>query len=186
MLNGLFYMALKDIGTEAFHPNLGQIQFPRHKSEAAGGLVVLAEDQLGSDRAPTASTSTTSSPRRPPTLPSCRARWPGRTSLDGRPLGHLDTVTEKQLYGEGRCLLESVSAERLARFVQLFNTFGDRFGLFSGGMAISLDEARKRQIQEKTVDFFVGQKSRKEGTRVIEPVFIVEAKLLMDLTKSAR
>ncbi len=188
MLNGLLYMALKDIGTKAFQPNLGQIQSPQHKSEAAGGLVVLLDDQLEDERAPTTSYEEYDVE---PEVASGAHELTGIITgehivVDGRELGPLETITEKDLYGDGQCLLQSVSAERLARFVELFNTFGDKFGLFSGGMAISLDEARKRQIQEKTMDFFVGQKSRKEGTRVIEPPFIVEAKLLMDLTKSAR
>ena len=187
MLNGLFYMALKDIGTEAYQPNLGQVQSPRHKSEAAGGLVVLGDDQFE-----TAST-------RPvgfdlydvePGGGAAAGELVGMVAgedlvVDGREVKGLDTLTEKDLFKDGRCLVERVSADRLARFVELFNIFGDRFGLFSRGMAISLDEARKRQIQEKAVDFFVGQKGRKEGTRVIEPVFIVEAKILMELIKSA-
>ena len=70
------------------------------------------------------------------------------------------------------------------RFVDVLNFFGIKNGLFTEDTKVNLGEYEKRIIRDGVRKEFIKMESMKEGKRLIEPIFIMEIKLLFEILKS--
>jgi hypothetical protein len=187
MLGALLFNALKDVNAVVDTAKLHQKQSPGHKSEAAGGLVVM---QLGRNRGVKREGPGLDF-EMPDSLDDANAavhRSIGTVCgenielVDG-PLGHLDTISEKTLFDASGTRFRRTTLDRLSRFVDIVNFFGVRFGLLTDDSRIVLDRYRT-VIVDSVRSHFIEAQSVREGQRLIEPVFIMEVKILLDLLKT--
>jgi hypothetical protein len=188
MLGALLFNALKDVNAVVDTAKLAQKQSPGHKSEAAGGLVVMS---LNRARVNKKDGGAGPDFEMPDTLDDANAamhRSIGTVCgenielVDG-PLGHLDTISEKMLFDGNSTRFRRTTLERLSRFVDIVNFFGVRFGLLTDDSKIVLDRYRTT-IVDSVRSHFIEAQSVREGQRLIEPVFIMEVKILLDLLKT--
>lgn len=184
MLNGVFYQAVKDLAVTP--PFLAQLQSPGHKSEAAGGLVVMTAprpprasaggdgmaayelDELsdGGDGTPGAGQEVVSGED---------------ARIGGRDVGYLDPISNANLYDGNTALFESTTLNRLDRFVKVLNAVGVHFGLFSDDLRITFDERRRQHIANATRTAFVEAARLPSSARVIEPIFVTEVRELLEV-----
>ena len=210
MLNALLYNALKEMRIPAPPAALGQKQSPGHKSEAAGGLVVMRPGQrraAGGDDGGWDMPGGASGPSTggfagalagggsefdmpdesgaPAGDPSAGGLVSGENIvLTSGPVGHLDPISERMLFDRTRTRFERTSLDRLRRFVEIVNHFGVRFGLFTDDAKIALDQRRQVQIADAVRAHYVEAESQREGQRIVEPVFITEVKILLDFLRN--
>ncbi|MGI8547227.1 MAG: hypothetical protein ACR2M1_07820, partial [Gemmatimonadaceae bacterium] len=159
---------------------------PGHKSEAAGGLVVMprpaqhggfqsrtaarADDDLEMDNDGQNSNS--------PTDRTGVVCGEDIELQDGTQVKSTDTVSESILFVDGRSTIKRITLNRLTRFIQIFNHFGGRSGLLDAGETI--DIARMAPDIEKRVRaHYVSLEKLPAGKRTIQPVFIVEVRTLL-------
>jgi hypothetical protein len=194
MLSGVFYQALSDLDVTVKPNLLGQLQSPGHKSEAAGGLVVMEsshdaaqsnifemEDGAGrdADDAPDFEISGDET--------STDGVVSGENiQAEGHDVAFVDSVSEHTLFENDRTRFDETSLDRLERFTEIFNTFGVRFGLFSEDMRIPLSESTRIHIADSVKGTFTEMQSKKAGSRHVEPIFVMEMKELLDLMISNR
>lgn len=192
MLNVAFYQALQDLEVDVNPDALYQRQSPGHKSEASGGLVVLRES--GNGRSSPAGGGQSEMDAMPPQRQSAGGTnseysmddnagssegiVSGENILlsDGH-VRHFDLISEKSLYTNGRTEFDQTSLDRLTRFVDIINFFGVRKGVFTENMRIPIDR-HANLIRRKMKSHFVSAEREAPGSRLIEPVFIAEIKLL--------
>ena len=208
MLNALLFNALKDVPITVPAGLLAEKQSPGHKSEAAGGLVVMhpaqqtwrdgggtvaaADDDFSmpAGAAPNASGAAAELEMPDGGAPGAAPGFsPDIVSgenieLTTGPVGHLTTVSGRTLFDGTRTLFRGTSLDRLKRFVEIVNYFGVRFGLFTEDSKIMLDARRQGQIADAVLARFVEAERLREGQRVIEPVFITEVKILLDILRT--
>lgn len=79
---------------------------------------------------------------------------------------------------------KSTSLDRLQRFIEVFNFFGIRFGLFTEDAKIKLTEQNQRLIRDEILSTFIKAQSLEEGQRVIEPIFIMEIRFFLEILRS--
>lgn len=211
LLNALLFNALK------FDPQdgpiavpaalLAQKQSPGHKSEAAGGLVVMrAAGQGGRGAAGPAGDDGgyeipgdagaglgalgggADADFEMPADGGAAAASGGLSpdvvageniQLTTGPVRHVQTVSGATLFGRAGTHFQGTSLERLGKFVEVLNYFGVRFGLFTDEAKVRLDGARRRTIADAVLTRFVDAERLPEGQRVIEPVFVTEVRLLL-------
>jgi len=199
LLNAMLFNGLKDAGAVAQSSQLGQLQSPGHKSEAAGGLVVMRLNRVGAEPRP--SRTPDDEMELPSGPPSSGAGGGGdaagpvsfegavvcgeNVALDGRDLRFLDPIGEKVLFGGGRTHFRRTSLERLGRFLEIFNHFGVRYGLLTDDSRIQLDD-HAQFIRDRTRSELVEAASMPDGQRSVEPVLVSEVRLLMELLNADR
>jgi hypothetical protein len=188
MLGALLFNALKDVNAVVDTAKLAQKQSPGHKSEAAGGLVVMSGNRARSTKQDGAAGPDFEMPESLDDANAAVHRSIGTVCgenielVDG-PLGHLDTISEKLLFDGNTTRFRRTSLDRLSRFVDIVNFFGVRFGLLTDDSRIVLDRYRTT-IVDSVRSHFIEAQSVREGQRLIEPVFIMEVKILLDLLKT--
>ncbi|HEY0777029.1 MAG TPA: cell division protein FtsA, partial [Gemmatirosa sp.] len=208
MLNALLFNALKDVPMQVPAALLAEKQSPGHKSEAAGGLVVMhpvqqtwrdgggavaaADDDFSmpAGAAPNAGDAAAELDMPDDGAPGAAPGFSPdivsgeNVELTTGPVGHLQTVSGRMLFDGTRTRFRSTSLDRLKRFVEIVNYFGVRFGLFTEDSKIMLDARRQGQIADAVLARFVEAERLREGQRVIEPVFITEVKILLDILRT--
>ena len=210
MLNALLFNAMKDIPLVVPAALLAEKQSPGHKSEAAGGLVVMHplaqgwRDGGARGTVPSNPDDEFAMPARVTTREAAGsdldmpddgapAPIPGfnpdlvsgeNIELTTGPVTHLGMISGRVLFDGPRTRFRGTSLDRLKRFVDIVNYFGVRFGLFTDDSKIVLDARRQGQIADAVLAQFVEAERLREGQRVIEPVFITEVKLLLDILRS--
>jgi hypothetical protein len=184
MLNGVFYQALKDL--DVTPPFLAQLQSPGHKSEAAGGLVVMTAP--GQTRAPAEGDGMAIFEL--DELSDGHDGMPGArhevvsgedARIGGRDVGYLDLISNATLFEGQTTLFEHTTLNRLDRFVKVLNAVGVHFGLFPDDLRITLDARRRQHIANATRTAFVEAARLPSSARVIEPVFITEMRELLEV-----
>ncbi len=88
--------------------------------------------------------------------------------------------------GDGRKKLRGcvgTTGERLARFVEVLNYFAVGCGLLTDDTRIVLDRYRG-EISKRVLGRFVDAETLRAGHRLVEPVFVREVKLLLELLRT--
>ncbi len=183
---------------------LAQKQSPGHKSEAAGGLVVMraagqgapgpaaGAQEAGGFEMPAARNPAAALAGDDFEMPADGAAGAAASGglgadvvageniqLTSGPVRHVQTISGSTLFGRTGTLFTGTSLERLAKFVEVLDYFGVRFGLFTDDAKIQLGPARRQTIADAVLTRFIDAERQPEGQRVIEPVFITEVKLLL-------
>ena len=66
----------------------------------------------------------------------------------------------------------------------MLNFFGDKCGLFTEGTKIKLTDVNKRTIEDKILSEFIKAQSLESEQRLIEPIFIMEIKVLLEILRN--
>jgi hypothetical protein len=97
--------------------------------------------------------------------------------------GFLDVVSSTTLFGRDGTTFEDTSLDRLTRFVDIVNWFGIKKGLLTHETRVDLARYRSTIIR-KVRDHFIDAESLPSDRRVLEPVFILEVRFLIELMLS--
>lgn len=193
LLNALLFNALDDVGIHFESEPPAQKQSPGHKSEAAGGLVVIRSgrdqrasgnhravgaNKLGYLRMPAASDGGGDDTFRGAGIISGEA-----IQLTTGSVGPLDVVSEQRLFDQSQTRFVKTTAERLARFVEVVNHFAIGCGLLTDDTRIVLDHYRG-EITKRVLGRFRHAETLRAGHRLVEPVFVQEVKLLLELLRT--
>lgn len=171
---------------------LGHQPSPWYKSEAAGGLVVMAHD---SQKEGHASQRIEEQDEDEEKLKRIKAG--ASTSQDvkgivsgeefqlknGTEVGFLDRITEDTLYEQTKpeTQFKSTRLTRLAAFLKMLNGVAKVNGVFAGNEVITLNERDCDWIKDQLESWFERQATERSlGDRQIEPIFIIETRLLME------
>jgi hypothetical protein len=192
ILNAIFFNCLNDksLGDRAVKAkSIEQLQSPGHKSEASGGLVVM--DLAGSNGMGAAMpTFQTEEYEMPDADSENQIFYKGAISgenieLTDRSVPFYMPLTNKDLFDENNeTRFKTTTLERLIRFVEILNFFGIKNGLFNDDTKIVLGDTEKRIIRDGVGKIFIDMERLNESQRLIEPIFITEIKLLLDIIKS--
>ena len=189
ILNAAFFNCLNDksLAEKAIRPGtLAQLQSPGHKSEAAGGLVVM---DLGSPIISGESSSVEEDEYAMPDEDSnTQNRYAGVICgenielKDGNKILFYEPITNTSLFEENnQTRFKATSLERLKRFIDILNFIGIKNGLFSEDTKIFLNENELSLIRKGVEKEFIRMQSLMEGQRLIEPIFIMEIKLVLEI-----
>ena len=85
---------------------------------------------------------------------------------------------------DNKTKFKATSLSRLVRFIDVLNFFGIKHGLFTEDSKIILGDSEKRIIRDGVLKEFIKMQSLSESQRLIEPIFITEIKILLDILKS--
>lgn len=197
ILNGVFFNCLNDksLAERAIKPKaLMQLQSPGHKSEAAGGLVVMElENAYGLAGTPSLIDEVPNNEYDMPDMDmdnNAHTFYAGIVCgeniklTNGSTIPFFTPLLNKDLFDTNTTKFQSSALERLIRFVDVLNFFGIKFGLFTEDTKIVLGETEKRIIRDGVLKEFIRMQKLSESQRLIEPVFITEVKLLLEIIKS--
>lgn len=184
MLNAVFFQCLKDVGIKANH--LSQLQSPGHKSEVSGGLVVMPLGRKNGENEEGAGFSN----QYEMNMDSASQGGLGvvcgeNIELTDKSLHFLDSIVNSDLFdANSKTKFRSTSLERLNRFVDIVNFFGVRFGLFKDDGKIKLTGQQQQLIKDEVQSSFIKAQSLDEGQRTIEPVFVMEMRVLLEILRN--
>lgn len=194
MLNGILYNAIHDLAVKPNAATLAQHQSPWHKSEAAGGLVVMRDRVQGRSAVMSEDDFLVRDTTSVDTSDGGQEGDEGGVHAGGvvcgenirlanREVKYTELVSETTLFPKNGTSFQGTSLERLKRFVQVLNTFATRFGLYGESDKVNL-EKYERVIMDRVDNHFITEQSVRHGERVLEPVFISEVKLLMKVLQN--
>ena len=192
ILNAIFFNCLNDpkaLADKAIKPKaLCQLQSPGHKSEASGGLVVMDLERIEVGRVLASELQDEYS--MPEEGTSSQKFFAGticgeNIELIDKTVQFFTPISNKDLFDDdNHTKFKTTTLERLIRFVDVLNFFGIKNGLYTEDTKVHLGEDEKRIIRDGVRKEFIKMESMKEGKRLIEPVFIMEIKLLFEILKS--
>lgn len=192
ILNATFFNCLNDktLAEKAIKPKaLAQLQSPGHKSEASGGLVVMdleKNEGLMGGILPSGSQEEFEMPEEGDGQKFFAGTVSGENiELTDNKLSFFTPIIPKDMFDENnRTKFKASTLERLIRFVEILNFFGIKNGLFTEDTKIILGDTERRIIKDGVMKELIRMQSLKESQRLIEPVFIMEIKLLLEIIKS--
>ena len=184
MFNAVFFQSLKDVNVTA--KNLSQLQSPGHKREVSGGLVVMSSrsNQISADQSQNLmyDFEMNSMDMNAGALGVICGE---NIKLVEKEVNYLDAISAKDLFDtDSKTKFKSTSLNRLSRFVEIVNFFGIRFGLFTEDAKIRLNEQNQQLIRDEVLSTFIKAQSLEEGQRVLEPVFIMEIRILLEILRN--
>jgi len=200
LLNSLFYNCLVDktLGDKALAINpstLKQVQSPRHKSEASGGLVAIEWDNLHQDkpqdhRVGDAYNMEVDLDISGNGAESGRSKSPvicgENIEINEEKIPFYDLISDSTFFDDNQTLFttESVKGlDRLMKFITIINTIGIRRGFFTEDTKINLSETEKTAIVNSISSEFLRMQSVRASKRHVEPIFIMEVRVLMDILR---
>ena len=191
ILNATFFKCLDDVALAEKSikaKSLMQLQSPGHKSEASGGLVVM---NLANTRDISSSLMADNMDfDMPEDNIEIQSQYIGIVCgenielIDGN-IEFYEPIVNKDLFDNANhTKFKTTTLTRLIRFVDILNFFGIKNGLFTEDTKIVLGEIEKRIIRDGVLKEFIKMQSLSESQRLIEPVFVTEIKILLDIIKS--
>lgn len=191
ILNAMFFNCLNDktLAGRAVKPKaLSQLQSPGHKSEASGGLVVMdLEISNGSGILSSGSIDDVAMPEEGSENQKYYAGIVSGENIEliDKQIPFFTPLKNKDMFDENnRTKFKATTLERLTRFVEVLNFIGIKNGLFTENTKIILGDTEKRIIKDNILGEFIKMEKLSEDKRLIEPVFIMEIKLLLEIIKS--
>ena len=95
---------------------------------------------------------------------------------------YLENISGKDLFDvNSKTKFRETSLQKLDRFVKIFNFFGEHFGLLTEDTKIDLNERDRRLIKDEIQASFIRAQSLKAFQRNIEPIFIMEIRILLEI-----
>lgn len=184
MLSAVFFQCLKDVKVTA--KKLSQLQSPGHKCEVSGGLVVMGLGKSAQNSSEDISEVSEFEMGTESSDNGVSGVVCGEViKLKSGEVGYLDSLTGTMLFDENsRTNFVETKLDRLERFVEIVNFFGIRFGLFNEDSKIKLNEQNKQIIKDEVLSRFIKSQSLAESQRVIEPIFIMEVKVLLEILRN--
>ncbi len=186
ILNAIFINCLNDeaaLGEMAVKAkSVSQLISPCHKSEAAGGLVVsdiydnAVNNDLNTQDDYEMDVSLASSAK----MIVCGEN----IELNNGVIGAFESITSKNLFDGNITKYKNSNLSRLIRFLDILNYFGLKSGLFNEDTKVKLSAAEKDLIKDNILSEFIKIEKVNEEKRVIEPIFIMEIKLLFEILNS--
>jgi len=198
----LFMVCLNDIKKELKAKTVKQSLSPHFKSEASGGLVVMdhakykkreSEDDINSfnemdDLLSTLNDQGNSSNNLNTSKTGILAGEDIELYKSERFVNNTvvstDLLTEDDLYTDNKLNLKSISLNKLIRFIDVFNLIGLKQGLFKEDNRIKLTENYKQVVKDDVRKHFADQAHKEKGKRQLEPIFIVEVRILIELLRA--
>ena len=183
MLNAVFFQALNDFEVKA--KNLDQLQSPGHKSEVSGGLVVWQiTNKLKMTKNNDEKMSEFSMDKDEKSIKTTGTICGEDIELEEKSIECLSLISNNELYdNNNQTTFKSTGLKRLKRFLEIFNFFGIRFGLFNEDEKIQLTEKYEENIKDEVKAFFIRAQSQIESKRIIEPVFVIEVRELLNILR---
>lgn len=199
ILNALFYNCLTDksLGEQSIPIKanlLQQVQSPRHKSEASGGLVAIEWDKKANqntennnfsiDDEMSVDTSDDTGNNNSNELKSNFVVCGENIEVKGRKIPFYSMVNDQTFFDGNNTLFSSDSnqtAEQLNKFIKIMNTIGVRKGFFTEDSKIFLSEQEQQAIINNISSEFLNNQTFRSEKRIIEPIFIMEVRYLMDI-----
>lgn len=194
LLNGMFFNAIVDpsLESKAFRPALlKQVQSPRHKDEASGGVVVMnnyrdrSNDSSDESETPVAFNDDLDylnlyAPKEQ------KAKMEGyvvgeKISVKGIPMEHYNLVTKEKLFSNGVSNIDTIDLKQFKVFVDIMNKLGKMTGLFPEGSQIVLSNSEEISIRGAIISKFDEQAAMADSKRSIQPVFILAVNHLLDI-----
>jgi len=195
ILNAAFFKCLDDLALankSIKAKSLEQHQSPGHKSEASGGLVVMSLANSGngisSINSPMSDYDDDEFDNRDSLV--SKSNYAGiicgeNIELTDGNIEFYQPIVNKDLFdAENRSKFKETSLSRLIRFVDILNFFGIKSGLFTEDTKIVLGDKEKQIIKDGVFKEFIQMQSLSESQRRIEPIFITEIKILLELIES--
>ncbi|AMR28313.1 hypothetical protein A0257_15270 [Hymenobacter psoromatis] len=186
-LNNLFAcVVMGEVAPEADrmlldYDHLHQKQSAGQKNEAAGGVVVI--DNM--ERA--GGTNATAKPAGGFVFGQQKAK----TTLEGIVMGETITLTEDvppyqpvqadMLFEGHTTLLQDAKQTQLDYFLQILNSVGQENGFLPAGEQITLSQQERMAIRNNLRNDFARLASQEPSQRVVEPVFIMEVRYLLNI-----
>ena len=191
ILNATFFKCLDDVALaekSVKAKSLMQLQSPGHKSEASGGLVVM---NLANTKDISSSLMADDMDfHMPDDNIGIQSHYIGIVCGENIELadGNIEfyqPILNKDLFdNDNHTKFKATTLARLIRFVDILNFFGIKNGLFTEDTKIVLGETEKRIIRDGVRAQFIEMQKLSESQRLIEPVFVTEIKILLDIIKS--
>lgn len=189
-LNNLFAcVVMGEVAPEAERMHLDyaylhQKQSAGHKNEAAGGIVVIDNMERAGGAAATAK----------PAGGFVFGQKPAKTTLEGVVMGETisleqdilpyQPLTADQLFQGHTTLFKNISdaqPSQLDYFLEVLNAVGQETGFIPPGEQISLNQQERMAIRNNLRNDFARLASQEPSQRVIEPVFIMEVRYLLNI-----
>ncbi len=184
LLNGMFINTIldKSLAGKAFKPAmLAQVQSPGHKDEASGGIVVM--EAIGHQQESAASAVDEmiidDEPAQPDMLGGLVIGE--KINISNRTYEHYQAISKDALFSDSTSLFTGTDLVQLERFLYLINQVGKITGLFPEGSQIILSLEEKLAIKQRVKNDIAALARLKPDARIIEPVFIMEVKYLLDI-----
>lgn len=194
LLNGMFFNAIVDpaLESKAFRPALlKQVQSPRHKDEASGGVVVMNNNREFSPN----STEESDGPVAVMDdlddfnvfLPKQqKAKMEGyvvgeKITLKGKLVEHYNLLTKESLFTNGLSNIDHIDLKQFRVFIDIMNKLGKMTGLFPEGSQIALSNSEEISIRGAIISKFDEQAAMADSKRSIQPVFILAVNHLLDI-----
>ncbi|HVR41368.1 MAG TPA: hypothetical protein VMU84_19895 [Thermoanaerobaculia bacterium] len=197
ILKALVYNSLKEAKLAVRSERVGQKQSPGHKSEVAGGLVVMDFNLITMSSVSSSDYEMVNPSSEGPRVDAFDFEAARQRDDGGVPCGEnvelvsgdrieYHTSVSKNFFFEGtRTRLKRTTLERLTQFVDMMNYFGVRFGLFADDTKIRLGDRQRGLIADTVRGSFIEAAAQEEARRVVEPIFISEVKVLLELMKES-
>ncbi len=104
-----------------------------------------------------------------------------KITANGKVFEHYQTVSKDTLFSNNTSLFAGTDLVQLERFLYLINQVGKITGLFPEGSQITLSLEEKLAIKQRVKNDIAAIARLKPDARIIEPVFIMEVKYLLDI-----
>lgn len=193
LLRAVLRNALSDGSINTPKHAVANKQSPKHKCEVAGGLIVWnnVRGLHESKRAARAIDDDMVGGRGKPSVSHARSDavvYMGDTVIT--PGGSIEydkpTRVSELFPAPGKTAVSDIAMDKLDRFVEIMNAIGLRSGLIAEGRQVRLTEELKLHLRRRIRGQFVTLASLAPEARVIEPVFILEVKALLDVLSQER
>ncbi len=184
LLNGMFINTIldKSLAGKAFKPAmLAQVQSPGHKDEASGGIVVMDIEGYKSVTEMSTLDEMIIDDEAEPNDMLGGLVIGEKISVNNKTYEHYQTINKETLFNNSTSLFGGTDLVQLERFLYLINQVGKITGLFPEGSQITLSLEEKLAIKQRVKNDIAALARLKPDARIIEPVFIMEVKFLLDI-----
>mgnify|MGYP001766216573 CR=1 FL=1 len=204
IFDNLFGRAIYDINKEVRPKRIMTILSPMFKSEASGGIVIMAsydQDEEESARQRSAARSSAGEKRYDDDEINDSDAGINLSKIvvgedlvmkRGTPIRFIDEINTKNLYFDDEAnnkkelLVKDVSTAKFERFIKTINKYGAEAGLLDETMLFKFTEREQEIVKDKIMQALVLNLKKPKNMRKIEPIFITEARAYIEYLISTK